>query len=103
MRDDDRGHATQMLIESIQQTLFSKFIERGSALVEDEHARMLQQRPRQRDALPFTTRQPIATRTERFVEPVRQALDQCIQLRKIRYALDFFITRVRISIQKILT
>src|SRR6185437_4175401 len=102
MRDDDRRHTTQMLIQSIQQTLLGHLIERRCAFVEDQDARTLQQRTRQRDTLSFTARQPVATRTKRLVKPVWQTLDQNIQVRELRHTLKLFITRTRISKEKIL-
>ena len=65
-----------MLIESIQQTLFGQLVERRSAFIEDQNARMLQQRTRQRYALTFTTRQPVATRTQRLVNGLEDAILQ---------------------------
>jgi hypothetical protein len=44
MRDDNRRHAAQMLIESIQQTLLGQLVERRRAFIEDQNARILQQR-----------------------------------------------------------
>ena len=58
------------MMKTIEQTLFGEFIERGSALIENKHFRMLQKRAGQGNALAFASGKTIATRTQRLVQPV---------------------------------
>ena len=76
VRDHDRGTALPQPRERHLDGCLALRVERAGRLVEQQDARIAQQRARQGHPLPLAARQPLAAWTDPCREPVRQCRDE---------------------------
>src|SRR5919205_505517 len=69
-------------------------VQRAGRLVEDEHRRVAQDRPRDRDALLLAAREPVAALADHGVVAVGQRGDERVDLRRARRGLELLVARV---------
>ena len=74
--DEDGGAAFEQHVERALHQRLGREVEARGGFVENEHTRRREERPRERDELPFARRQRDAPLVAGSVEPVRQRLDQ---------------------------
>ena len=76
MRDDEAGPSAQQHGQRLLQSHFRLRIDAAGRLVENQQARIGQQRPGEANHLPFAVRQLAPALADECVEPLRQRLDQ---------------------------
>ena len=82
VRDHEGGAALHHLVERGLHLALGGGVERARRLVEDQDRRVLQQRARNREALPLAARERTAALADGAVKPV--PLDQVVRLRALR-------------------
>ena len=82
--DGDRGAALHQVVERLLDLLLGLGVDRRGGLVEDQDARVDQQRARDRDALALAAGQRLAALADQRVVAVRQAQDEVVRMRGAR-------------------
>ena len=76
MDDQDHGAASRRLMQRLQEGAFGVGVEARRRLIQDQHRRVGQQRPRQHQPPRLTTREPRPGLAAARVEAIRQGADQ---------------------------
>ncbi len=88
VRDDDGGAGRHQRLERLLHGALAFRVERTGGLVEQQDRRVLEDRPRDRDALALAAREPRATLAEEGVVALRQTADELIGRGRARGVLD---------------
>ncbi len=88
VRDDDRRAVLHEPLERLLHEQLVVRVERARRLVEQQDRRVLENRARDRDALPLSARQPHAALAEKRVVPLRQHADELVGAGRARRRLD---------------
>lgn len=89
MRNHDHRAVAHQRIDGALDRAFAFGVQRGRRLVQDDDRDILQQGPRNRDALTLAPRQALADIAQRRVPALRQALDEIEALGGTRGGMDF--------------
>ena len=100
--DGDRGAPFHQVVERLLDFLLGFGIDRRRGLVEDQDARVDQQRSRNADALALAARQPLAALTDQRVVAVRQPQDEIVRMGGTRCGDDVVARGVRPAIGNVL-
>ena len=95
MRDDERGAIAHELHQRLLDAALGFVVERRGGFVEDQDGRVLEQRARDRDALPLAAREQRAAIADLGVEALRQLGREFVDIRGRRRGLDGFRIRLR--------
>src|SRR5215216_560470 len=93
--DDERGAIPHQSVDSFEQLALRHGVEVGCRLVQHEQGRILQERPGDRETLPFTPRELQPLLTERILQTTRQALHEVGELGKGKDSSQIFVSRLR--------
>ena len=88
--DDECRAAAGELIQSAGDAALRGGVDAGGGVVEDQDARVLEQRPRDRDALALPTRKRVASLADSRVIALRQVVDELLGARapgRVEYLL----------------
>src|SRR5437868_5669732 len=88
VRDHDRGPAPHQPLHRLLDQAFRFRIEARGRLVQDQHRRVRQKRPRQRHALPLAARQFDAAFADQGAVAFRQPQDEVVRVGEPRRLLD---------------
>src|SRR5471032_2345291 len=102
VRDGDGGAAVHQVVERLLDFLFRLRVDRGGGLVEDQDARIDQQRAGDRDALALAAGQALSALTDHRVVGLRQAQDEFVRVRGARGGDDLFARRFRFAVGDVL-
>src|SRR5207247_7030207 len=81
--DDDYGAALFETLQRVDERGLGLRVHRARGLVQDQHGTVLQERARQRDALPLPTRQLHAPLADLGFVALRKALDELVRVRRL--------------------
>ncbi|MDQ0370765.1 hypothetical protein J2S42_007434 [Catenuloplanes indicus] len=95
VRDDDRGAAAQQPAQRLVDAVLDRDVDRAGRVVQHQHRRVDQQRPRDRDALPLPAGERVAAFADHGVVPVLQGLDEVVGPGGARRGPDLRAARVR--------
>ena len=95
VRDDDRRALRHELFERLLHEQLALRVERARRLVEQQDRRILENRARDRDALPLPARQPRAALAEERVVALRQRAQELVRFGGTRRGFDLGIAGVR--------
>ena len=95
MSDEQGGSANHHLSERGVDVRLDPRVDRARRVIEDEDARVVQDRSCKRDPLPLPSRQGQPALADRGVITARQLLDECVCLGSPRGRLDLPLCRVR--------
>src|SRR3712207_5820660 len=93
--DRQRGALWNRFVERSEELVLSGGVQVSGWLVQYEHGRIFEQRPRERQPLALASREPQALLTQRSVQPLRKVPYELDQLRSIQRGLYFSIGRIR--------
>ena len=91
VRDHEHGSSGEQAIDGLLNEALGFGVERGRRFVENEHRRIDEKRPRDRETLTLTARQPRASFAEHRVVAVRQRGDEFVCVRGARRAFDLLL------------
>ena len=94
VRNDDRRALRHELLERLLHEQLARGVERARRLVEQQDRRILENRARDRDALPLPARQPRAALAEKRVVALRQRAQELVGLGRSRGGLDLRVAGV---------
>ena len=86
--DDDRRPAAHRLAQAVADLRLGRRVDRRGRVVEDQDARVDDERARDRDALALAARERDPALADHGVVALRQPLDELVRLREPRRALD---------------
>src|SRR5213075_111940 len=99
--DQAGATAEQRLERGLDQLLIAR-VERARGLVEDQDARVAQDRARDRQALPLAAAQPVAALADQRPVPVGQPGDELVDLRGTRRGLDLVLRGLGAAVAQVL-
>ena len=88
MGDHDHGAAARVGLELAQQLFLGGGVERAGRLVEDQDARVADQRAGDAEKLALAHRQPLAALAQHGVVALRQALDEIVRADELGHGDD---------------
>ncbi len=94
MRDDDRRPVAHHLAQPLLDLGLGRRVDRRRGVVEDEHARVDDERPRDRNPLALTARERDPALADHRVVPVGQAVDELLRLRELGRSFDRLVRSV---------
>ena len=100
--DDDRRPAAHRLAQAVADLRLGRRVDRRGRVVEDQDARVDDERARDRDALALAAGERDPALADHRVVAVRQRLDELVRLREARRALDLLVGRVGASERDVL-
>ena len=93
MRDDERRPALAQRLQTVLNQRLAFAVEARRRFVENENARIGQNRARDRHALPLAARQPHAALADDRVVPLLESLDELVGMRDAADAHDVLARR----------
>ena len=102
VRDDDRRALRHEPLERLLHEQLALRVERARRLVEQQDRRVLEDRARDRDALPLPAREPHAALAEERVVALRQRAQELVGLGRARRGLDLGVARVGPAVADVL-
>jgi Alkylmercury lyase len=98
VRDDERRAALEQLVQRGPDELLGQGVEVGRRLVQDQDARVLEDRPRDRYALLLATGQAVPALADDGLVAVRQRADELVEVRVARGGEELRLARGRVGV-----
>src|SRR6266545_4047208 len=102
VRDDERRASMAQRPEAVLNECLAFAVEARRGLVEDQHARIGENRARNRDALPLSPREAHAALADNRVVLLLEPFDELVAMRDPADRLDFLARRVWIAVRDVL-
>src|SRR5207244_3647858 len=99
--DDDRGPPAAKTPKRCEDDLFRYGVERRGGLVENQNGRVLDDRPRDAQALALAAREAAARFGDLRVVAFRQMRDELVRVRRARRFLDLLPSRVEATVSQV--
>ena len=103
MCDDDGGPIVRKVLDGVLDERLGFCIDGGRGLVQDENRRILEDRPRDRETLFLTTREPDTTLANNRIVSVRQTQNERFSIGRARCFNQFFFRCIRSAEQDVVT
>jgi len=98
----DGGASVRHLVDGLLDDAFGDGVQGGGGLVQQQHGRILEQHPGDRDALFLTTGQPVTALTHHGVVTVLEAGDDVMDVRGGADLDEFLVGRIRLGVPQVL-
>ena len=102
MGDEEGGSVLHQSLHRVRDRSLGRQVHRAGGLVEDEHGRVSQERPGQRDALALATRQPHSALAHDGLVSIGERLDEVVRVRGPRRGHELLRSCLRACVEDVL-